>query len=105
MILVTGTVRLADGARDATVEALGPMIEDARREPGCHACRYSFDVTDPQVLHFHEEWESEDALQAHFRSPGLAAFGAATGDLFDGRPAMTMWRGEETSMHPSDRHH
>lgn len=97
MILVTGTVRLQDGARDAMVKAAEPMIAASQRESGCHACRYGFDVSDPNVMMFHEEWESEEALGSHFQAPHLAAFIDATGDLVTSGAEMTKWVGAERS--------
>lgn len=84
MILIHGEARLMDGARDAMVAAAAPMIEASLAEDGCHAYRYSFDVADPGLMYFHEEWESDEALMAHFQTPHLAAFVTATGELMDG---------------------
>lgn len=88
MILIHGTARLRAGARDAFVEAARPMIAASRAEDGCHAYRYAFDLTDPELVSFHEEWESDEALQAHYATAHLATFGAALGDLLAERPTI-----------------
>lgn len=91
MIIVAGTARLKPGAREAMTAALGPMIEGTLAEEGCHACRYAYDAADPDVMHFYEEYESEEALQQHFTQPHLGAFYGASGELMDGRPTMKKW--------------
>lgn len=88
MILIHGTARIKDGTRDAMVAAAVPMIEASLQEDGCGDYRYSFDVADPNVMYFHEEWASDEALHAHFATPHLAAFVEASSPLMDGRPTI-----------------
>lgn len=35
---------------------------------GCRCCRVEQDVTDPGLVHYREEWESEEAFERHVRS-------------------------------------
>lgn len=95
MVIVTGTARLREGARDAFVEAVGPYVAGSLAEEGCTACRYAFDVSDPDVVTFHEEFADRDALGAHHAAEHLATFGAASGGLMAGPPDATMWVGAE----------
>lgn len=88
MILIHGEARLKEGARDAMIAAAEPMVTASLAEDGCHAYRYAFDVVDPHLMYFHEEWESDEALQAHFSTPHLAAFVEATSGLMAGRPTI-----------------
>ncbi len=85
MILMHGEVRIKDGRTAEMVAAARPMVEASRAEDGCNAYRYSFDLLDPQVMYFHEEWESQEALTAHFATPHLSEFGKAVGELVAGK--------------------
>lgn len=101
MIVITGTARLTDGAREAMVLATEPMVAATRGEAGCHECRYSFDVSESDLMVFHEVYDDMAALQAHLASDHMKAFYAAGGGLMDGRPDVTMWVGaEKGSMGP-----
>lgn len=98
MILVTGTARVRrdrlDGMRDAAAE----MIAASRQEEGCRAYRYAFDLDDPAVVHFHEEWASAEALAEHFRTPHLRRFSATLEDLLVGPPTITTWTAEQVDL-------
>lgn len=95
MVLVTGTVRLRPGVRDAAVAAARAVAERTRDEPGCLAYRFSFDLDDPDLVGVHEEWSDDAALQAHRGTPHVAAFRAALGDLVAAPPEFTRWVGAE----------
>ena len=45
--------------------------------PGCLEYQAYADRKDPGTLLIFEEWESEEALRAHFATPHMAEFGAA----------------------------
>ncbi len=93
MILVTGTSRLVDGAREEMVAAVEAMVAATLAEDGCLECRYSFDVSDPDLMSFHEVYESEVALAAHMQSEHMAAFYGVAQRLMGGRPDVTKWVG------------
>lgn len=81
MIIVSGTLEIDPARRDRAIEAGETMAAASREEPGCLA--YGF-WADPVALHrfrVFEEWESEEALTAHFATPHLAAFAAAFSEL------------------------
>jgi len=67
MILVNGTLEIADTA----LETLIPMIRDAmtatHQEEGCLVYRFTRDLDSPNLIHIVELWESEAALQAHMQ--------------------------------------
>ncbi len=91
MIVITGTARVNEGAHAAIAEAATTMAAETREEAGCHGCIYSFDVSDPDTMVFHEMYEDMDALQAHMKSPHMAEFYGVAGPLMGGRPDVTMW--------------
>lgn len=81
MLVIAGHVRLATDKREAAIAAAREMMEATRREAGCTHYIISADVADPGLFHIFEEWESEEALDAHFRAPHMATFTRAMGGL------------------------
>ncbi len=101
MIVITGTAKLVEGAREAMTAATVTMVAATREEPGNHGITYSFDISDPDTMVFHEMYEDMAAMQAHMGSPHMGAFYAAGGDLMAGRPSVQMWvNAEEGQMGP-----
>ncbi len=84
MIVIAGTMRVRTDRRDEATAAMQRVVTATHEEPGNRAYRYSWDLDDPGVVHVFEEWESPDALDAHFQTPHIAEFGAALGELVDG---------------------
>ncbi len=77
MLIVAAEVVVEEGALNGVQEALGTMEEETRKEAGCLTYAFSVDVNDPTMVRIFERWESMDALAAHFKTPHMAAFGAA----------------------------
>jgi quinol monooxygenase YgiN len=72
-ILINAVIDLEpDRARRCLMEAQ-PFIAASRAEPGCTAYDWAIDPAVPDRIHVFEEWESEDALAAHFRDASYAA--------------------------------
>jgi quinol monooxygenase YgiN len=66
---------LIDGTKlDAAIAAAKEMMEASRKEAGCHAYTFTRDLYEPARFHIIEEWESEEALAAHFKAPHMAKF-------------------------------
>jgi quinol monooxygenase YgiN len=38
-------------------------------ESGCISYTFSADLVEPGLIHVFEEWQSQDALDAHFKAP------------------------------------
>ena len=81
MILIIGTVRIAESALEAARPVMARMIEASRAEAGCVSYAYSIDVLDPTVIHVTEAWSDRAALMAHFATPHLAEWRAHWADL------------------------
>lgn len=94
MIVVAGTVRVRADRRDQAVEAVRRMSEASRVEPGNRAYRFAWDVEDPDLAHVFEEWESADALDAHFAMPHMAEFAALLGEVVVGDAEFTRYEVE-----------
>ncbi|MBL8551080.1 MAG: antibiotic biosynthesis monooxygenase [Hyphomonadaceae bacterium] len=77
MVIVQGTVRVAEADR-AKFRAAGAAT---RQEPGCLLYTYGEDVLDPGLMRISERWRDMAALDAHVKTPHMAAFTAALGGL------------------------
>ena len=82
MIAVIGRVRTDAERREALV-AIGQRVAAASRaEAGCRSYRLYQDTEDPDEFVFVEEWDGDEALQTHFRTPHIAEFmGAIPGAI------------------------
>ena len=74
MIIVNVTVTLEAAATADLKQAIQAMDLASNAEAGCRIYATSQDVNDAKVLRIYEEWETLDALMAHFQTPHMAAF-------------------------------
>ena len=77
MILVTGWVRLSPDDIEQALPAARTMMAASQAEDGCFEYAYSRDLTDPGMIRVTERWRDIAALEAHFRTPHMAAWRAA----------------------------
>ena len=81
MIVIAGQVALDPAQHGNAVAAACEMMRETRRESGCISYTFSADLEEPGRFRIFEEWESDDALRAHFASPHMARFQKAVGGL------------------------
>jgi quinol monooxygenase YgiN len=90
VIAVLGTFRFPLEAVERARPLMRAVIEATLAEPGCIAYSYAEDVAEPGLFRVMEQWDSRDALAAHFATPHMKAWGkqrAALG-FFDRRIAL-----------------
>jgi quinol monooxygenase YgiN len=66
MILITGTVEIAESNREAFIAAVTRHVTLSRQEPGCISHGFFEDVMAPGRFTFVERWQDMAAVQAHF---------------------------------------
>ena len=98
MLVIAGIVRIDPDHRDAGIEAAVEMMKATRAEDGCISYTFSVDLEDPGVFRIFEEWESPEALAAHFQAPHMATFQKVIGGL--GVREMKVQRYDITSVGP-----
>lgn len=69
MIIVSGSLRIAEGEVDQFVAASLEAVAQARRASGCLDFVVAPDPLEPDRVNVYEEWESEEALLS-FRGEG-----------------------------------
>jgi quinol monooxygenase YgiN len=67
-IIISGTVDLPPEKLEAALAAAKPLIEGALTEPGCLDYDWCPDPLNPGRLRVFERWESEEALDFHFKN-------------------------------------
>lgn len=76
MIIVTGDLRVAPENMEKLHEHMRRVIEATRKEDGCLAYAYGEDVLEPGLVRISERWLNWQSLEAHGKSPHIAAWQA-----------------------------
>jgi quinol monooxygenase YgiN len=90
VIAVLGSFRLPPEAVEQARPLMRAVVAATLAEPGCRTYSYAEDVTEPGLFRVMEQWDSREALAAHFATPHMRAWAeqrAALG-LFDRRIAL-----------------
>ena len=74
MIVVAGTVAIKPENRDEAVRSAIKMADATKPEAGCITYDFWTDLRDGNLFHVFEEWESQEALEAHFATTHMAEF-------------------------------
>ena len=98
MLVIAGRIQIDAANRESAITAAVEVMEATRREKGCISYTFSTDLSDPGGFHIFEEWESQEALDAHFKTPHMAEFQAKVGKL--GVREMKAQRYEVSSVGP-----
>lgn len=94
MILVTGFLRIAPEAVAANRDAMRTQLEATRAEDGCVFYNFSEDVLEPGLIHIAECWRDQAALDAHGKTPHMAAFNAVMGAARPTALQIDAWQAE-----------
>jgi len=74
MILIQGYIKVAPENVAKVKELAGPLVAATRQELGCLAYAFAEDLSEPGLIHIAERWADDAALDAHNKTPHLAAF-------------------------------
>jgi len=91
MIVIAGRARLHESEVGAATRAGSEMAATSRDEPGCIDYRFAIDIDDPLVVQVLEQWESAEALDAHFATPHFRAFSEVILGAVDGPAEFTRY--------------
>ena len=98
MFVIAGEIEIDPAQCEAAVTAALRMMQETRKEAGCISYSFSGDLEESGLFRIFEEWESQQALDAHFASPHMATFQTTVGGL--GVRRMTIKRYEVSSVGP-----
>jgi len=91
MIVISGRARLRASEVEDAVRAGSVMAATSRDEPGCVDYRFGLDIEDPLVVHVFEQWDSAEALEAHFATSHFQAFSEVIIRAVDGPAEFTRY--------------
>lgn len=77
MIVLDVKFNLKEGCFDEAVAAMKIVAAETLKENGCAEYRFALPIEKGLPIVLFEEWESQDALNAHFETSHLATFRAA----------------------------
>jgi quinol monooxygenase YgiN len=80
-VIVAGTVRAPPDAIGTLRPHMDRMLAASRAEDGCITYSYAIDVQDPGLVRVFEVWRDQAALEAHARTPHMAAWRAAGAEI------------------------
>ena len=84
MIVIAGTISVKAETREEAVQAALTMQRATQQEEGCLSYRFHADLEDPNTFFLFEEWESQEHLNAHFKTEHMKVFRAAIPKLVNG---------------------
>ncbi|MBM3474539.1 MAG: antibiotic biosynthesis monooxygenase [Armatimonadetes bacterium] len=88
MVKLIARLQVKPGQEEFVAEALKELAGPSRAEAGCiryEPCRAK---EDPAALLVLEEWESQEALDAHMATPHFQAFVGKIGEALAGPPSL-----------------
>lgn len=72
-IILVAELKVKAGEEEAVKKSLLAMVGATRKEPGCLCYNLHQSKKDPTEFMFYEQWASQAALDAHGKSPHMAA--------------------------------
>ena len=97
MLVVHATLPILPEKRDEFLGAVGGLIEETNKEPGVRSYAHYESVATPHTFLMFEEYDDEDAFNAHLGSPHFQAAGGALGGWLSGPPKIVKHEAQEGS--------
>lgn len=98
MIIVTARVTLKSGEHETFLSAVAQITPSSRAEPGCISYHCYADPFSKHDFLFVEEWDSQDALNAHFETAHFIAFSKIMAECTVGSPIVKMYQVNDISQ-------
>jgi quinol monooxygenase YgiN len=76
-VIIAGTMRVPPESLPGLKPHMLAMLAASRAEDGCLTYSYGEDVAEPGLIRVFENWRDQDAIDAHFKTPHMAAWRAA----------------------------
>ena len=81
MIIVAGTFRVPEEKIPELMPIARATLAATRKETGCIAYSYAFDVEDRGLVRVYEEWETRAHLDAHLKQPHMGPWRAKLAEI------------------------
>jgi quinol monooxygenase YgiN len=87
MLLITGSARPIQGAREQMITAIREITAATQSDPGCLHYTFAGSLDDDAIMSV-ELWENRAALEAHMEHDHTRRFLRDLNGLLDGTPVM-----------------
>ena len=74
MIIVHGTIPIRPDRRERALELARRMTEATLAEAGCISYEFFVGLSDPNTLMLFQEWDTMEALMAHYQTDHMEEF-------------------------------
>ncbi|MEH6702328.1 putative quinol monooxygenase [Parasphingorhabdus sp.] len=98
MIIISASFAVQPAQREQIIALCSEHSARSRDEPGCISHNIYADCDDPARPFFHEEWQDEAAVAAHFAVPASGDFVNRLTALLGERPEIRMYRAHAVLM-------
>lgn len=98
MLIVTATLTVKPGQKDALFAYAKDVMAATRKEDGCFGYTLLDDRTDDSRCMFYEEWRDKAALQQHQKSDHIALWRQQSRPLLAAPTVIKLYDAAETSM-------
>ena len=107
MIIVHGLIPILPERRSEALKLIRWMERETQAEEGCLTYRFFVGLNDPNTLMLFQEWDSAEALEAHFETAHMASFLEAlptivAGDIQTRRYAVALDDAEDEGVWEED---
>ncbi len=79
MLILSVNLRVPKSDQDRLRPEMEKVVQASRREPGCLAYSYGFDLLEPDIIRVFEIYADDAALKAHGESEHFKAWRAVSG--------------------------
>ena len=90
-LTIIARFRAKPGQEARLLQELQRLPGPTRAEPGCITYDLHQSQSDPSLFVFYENWATQAALDAHFKTPHLETLLNLVPDLVEGQPEITKW--------------
>jgi quinol monooxygenase YgiN len=103
MIIVHGLIPILPERRSEALKLIRWMERETQAEAGCLTYRFFVGLNVPNTLMLFQEWDSAEALEAHFETAHMASFLEAlptivAGDIQTRRYAVALDEGDDEGV-------
>jgi quinol monooxygenase YgiN len=93
MLILSVNLRVPKAEQEGLRPEMEKVVQASRKEPGCLAYSYGFDLLEPDIIRVFEVYRDDAALKAHGESEHFKAWRAVSGQypreerrLYDATP-------------------
>ena len=79
MLILSVNLRVPKADQDKLRSEMEKVVQASRKEPGCLAYSYGFDLLEPDIIRVFEVYKDDAALKAHGESEHFKAWRAVSG--------------------------